>query len=76
MISRPIATSPNIPLERIEILRKAFKNAMNDESFIKDTAQQRMEISVLNGEDLQKMVSEIINVPVSVREKAKAAMGL
>ena len=76
MISRPIATSPNIPLERIEILRKAFKNAMNDESFIKDTAQQRMEISVLDGEDLQKMVSEIINVPVSVREKAKAAMGL
>ncbi len=73
LIGRPIATTAEVPKERVEALRRAFDATMIDPEFIADAKFQRAEISPMNGEETQKLVTELIGAPLSVREKVKAA---
>ena len=73
LIGRPIASTPDVPKERVEALRRAFDLTMKDPEFIADAKFQRAEISPMSGEETQKLVSDLINAPLNVREKVKAA---
>ena len=72
-IGRPIATTQDVPKERVEALRRAFDLTMKDPEFIADAKFQRADISPMSGEETQKLVSDLINAPQSVRDKVKAA---
>ena len=73
LIGRPIATTQDVPKERVEALRRAFDLTMKDPEFIADAKFQRADISPMSGEETQKLVSDLINAPQSVRDKVKAA---
>ena len=73
LIGRPIATTQDGPKERVEALRRAFDLTMKDPEFIADAKFQRADISPMSGEETQKLVSDLINAPQSVRDKVKAA---
>jgi tripartite-type tricarboxylate transporter receptor subunit TctC len=73
-VGRPIATTPGVPPERLAALRKAFDETVVDPEFIKAAAQIGAEIKPVHGEELQKLVDEVINAPQSIKDKVKAAM--
>jgi tripartite-type tricarboxylate transporter receptor subunit TctC len=73
VIGRPIATTPDVPKDRVTALRRAFDKAVADPEFAADAQKQRAEISPMTGEETQQLVSDLINAPLSVREKVKAA---
>jgi tripartite-type tricarboxylate transporter receptor subunit TctC len=73
-IGRPIATTPGVPAERVAALRKAFDATLADPAFLADTEKQRMEIRAMTGEQLARLVKDIIETPPDVRDKVKLAI--
>lgn len=70
VMGRPFLAPPNVPKERIEILRKAFMDTMNDKEFIADAEKAQLEITPVSGEEVQKLVEEAYDTPKDVARKA------
>jgi tripartite-type tricarboxylate transporter receptor subunit TctC len=73
-LGKPFATSPGVPPERVAVLRKAFDDMVLDPDFLTDAKRLHVEIRPIHGEQLQKLVTDIVETPPSVVAKAKAAM--
>jgi tripartite-type tricarboxylate transporter receptor subunit TctC len=59
-ISRSIALAPGVPGERVEILRDAFAAMTKDEHFLKEAEKMGMEITLIQGEDMNRDVEATI----------------
>ena len=70
-ISRPIATAPGVPADRVEALRHAFDIMVKDPQFLADAEKEGMEIDALNGGQTQKVVDDIVNAAPDVIGRAK-----
>ena len=70
-ISRPFILPPRTPKERVELLRKAFMATMNDAEFRADTEKANLDISPLNGEELEKTVLGLSKVNPHLLAKLK-----
>jgi tripartite-type tricarboxylate transporter receptor subunit TctC len=66
-----IFTSPDVPQERIEILRAAFAQMTLDPAFKEDSEKWGIELEPMAGGDLQTMIENTTVFPESVRERAK-----
>jgi len=74
MVGRPVATTPGAPLDRVTALRRAFDATLNDAEFKKDADSQRAEIDYMSGEQLEKIISDLIGAPQDVRTRVRNAM--
>lgn len=70
-LGRPIATTPDVPADRVKALRAAFQAAMKDPEFLKDAQSARVEVDPISGEELAKVVDEVLATPERLRERAK-----
>jgi tripartite-type tricarboxylate transporter receptor subunit TctC len=75
VLGRPLATSPNLPRERLGMLRKAFDETMRDPEFLADAQKANIDIDPADGDAVQKVLAEFANYPRPVIENAKAAIG-
>ena len=60
-ISRAVVTTPNVPRERVEALRRAFDATMKDKAFLAEAAEARMDIVPSTGEVAQQVAQSIID---------------
>jgi hypothetical protein len=74
VVGRPIATTPNVPADRLAALRRAFDLTLKDPEFIKEAKTQRAEIDPMTGDELTQVVNEIIATPAALRDRVKAAI--
>jgi tripartite-type tricarboxylate transporter receptor subunit TctC len=74
VIGRPFLTAPGVPAERVAILRKAFAAMTKDPDYLKDSAQAGLDVSLVEGEKIQKIVEELTATPPDIVAKAKLAM--
>lgn len=74
VIGRPFVTSPGVPADRVAILRKAFGSLMKDPAFLGEMAKSGLDVSPVEGVQLQKIVAGFMSTPASVVAKAKEAM--
>src|SRR5262249_60406836 len=72
-LARPIATNYDVPPERVAALRRAFDATMKDPEFLAEAQKQIMEIVPMAGEELQQLVTDIVNAPPAVVEKGREA---
>jgi tripartite-type tricarboxylate transporter receptor subunit TctC len=70
-LARPVTTNADVPPERVAALRRAFDSTMKDPEFLADAQRQGMEISAMSGEELQQVVTGIVNAPPAVLEKIR-----
>lgn len=70
----PELTGPGVPAGRVAILRKAFRDTMSDPRFLADAKKARVHIAPVYGEELQKLVNQLVTYSPSVVAKAKKAM--
>lgn len=68
-IGRPVFTTPGVPADRIKMLRAAFDKTMTDPEFIAEAKKIDLDINPVSGEQLQKVVEEIVNAPKAAVEK-------
>lgn len=65
-VGRQIFTTPEVPVERVTALRRAFDETMRDPAFIAAVNKQSFELSPVDGEMMQKIVGDIATAPTSV----------
>ncbi len=70
-LGRPITTTPDVPPERVKALREAFQAAMKDPDLLKEAAAARIDVDPISGEDLAKVVEDVLATPLHLRERAK-----
>jgi tripartite-type tricarboxylate transporter receptor subunit TctC len=66
-------TSPGVPPERVELLRRAFDATVIDPEFIADAKKVRVSVDPLKGEDLQKLILKVSDLPPDLTEKVRTA---
>jgi tripartite-type tricarboxylate transporter receptor subunit TctC len=75
VLGRPFAASPNLPKERLAVLRRAFVDTMKDRDFLADAQRVNVDIDPATGEEAQALLAQFADYPKPVIEKAKAAIG-
>lgn len=70
VMGRPFLAPPNVPKDRVAILRKALLDTMSDKEFIADAEKLQLEINPVSGEDVQKLVDEAYDTPKEIAQKA------
>jgi tripartite-type tricarboxylate transporter receptor subunit TctC len=66
-------TTPGAPPDRVTTLRRAFDATMKDPEFQADVERTRLSINPITGEELQKLVADVSNLPPALLEKVRAA---
>ena len=73
VMGRPYVAPPNVPADRVALLRKAFMDTMADKDFRAEADKLQLEINPVSGEDVQKLVTEVYATPPDIIAKAKQA---
>jgi hypothetical protein len=68
---RPMVAGPGTPPDRLKILRDAYANAMKEPGLIEEAKKSQMDMEYTPGEDLQKLLNELMNQPREVIERVK-----
>lgn len=59
-LARAVATTPGVPADRVEILRRAFDGAMNDAELLAEAHKTNLDLRPMKGETLQKVVEDMV----------------
>jgi tripartite-type tricarboxylate transporter receptor subunit TctC len=73
-VGRPLATSPDVPPERVAALRNAFEETIRDPEFIADAAKVHADINPTSGDELANLVRSVIEAPQDVKDRVKLAI--
>jgi tripartite-type tricarboxylate transporter receptor subunit TctC len=69
--ARPYVLPPGTPKDRVMLLRKAFMDTMKDPEFLADANKAKLDITPLDGEELEKNVNDIFKLDPKLIPKAK-----
>jgi tripartite-type tricarboxylate transporter receptor subunit TctC len=70
-LGRPMATTPDVPADRLAALRAAYRAVMADPEFRAEAAGMNFEVAPVYGEEMQKIVGEIMSTPKDLASRAK-----
>jgi tripartite-type tricarboxylate transporter receptor subunit TctC len=71
-ISRAYVTTPGVPAERVNALRRAFDATMKDPEFVAEAKKLNMDMRPSTGEEAQRYSDLIANTPAPILKRAKA----
>lgn len=74
VMGRPFAAPPGVPEDRVEALREAFMATMEDPEFLAEAETAELEITAVDGEQIQELVESTYGSPSEVVEQTKALM--
>ncbi len=75
VIGRPLFVGPGVPAERVAMLRRAFDETVKDPEFIRDAKEGKMDLDPVSGEDLQKLIGEIVATPKHIADRLTGIIG-
>ncbi len=75
-LSRPVAAPPNVPAERLSLLREAFNKTMVDGGFQEMASKAGIEIDPMRGDETETAVMKMLTAPAEVLTQVKAAIAL
>ena len=68
-LGRPVMLPPDVPPERVKMLREAFMATMKDPEFLQDARQLNYHITPRSGEALAAMIEADMRTPAHIIEK-------
>jgi tripartite-type tricarboxylate transporter receptor subunit TctC len=68
-IGRPFVAPPDLPAERLKMLRDAFNATMKDTDFIAETKKSKLELEPEDGEHLAALIAKIYATPKPIVDK-------
>ena len=74
-LGRPFFAPPDVPAERVVALRAAFDATLHDAAFLKEADAQKLDIRLMDGASLAKLVNAIVDAPNDIAEKVRSAYG-
>ena len=73
-VARPLLTPPEVPMERVNTLRAAFMALDKDDLFKEEARKSSLDLSLLSGEAVDRVITLIANATPDVKERLAAAM--
>ncbi len=71
VIFRPFVLPPGTPKERVAILRNAFSDTMKDPEFLADAKKARLDIDLVSGQKVKKIVDDLFTMESATAVKLK-----
>jgi tripartite-type tricarboxylate transporter receptor subunit TctC len=69
--ARPFLLPPGTPKERVQILRKAFQDALKDPALLAEAQKAKLTLDPLTGDELERLVAEIFTLDPGLVAKLK-----
>ncbi len=70
-ITNPYMVHPDVPKDRVEVMRRAFMMTFSDAEFLADAKKTRIEFTPSSGEQVTQVVRSIMNTSPAVLAKMK-----
>ena len=74
-VGPPIIAGPGTAPAQVQALRQAFEQSMKDPELLADAQKQKMDVDPESGENLEKLVTKIMNQPPDVIARVKKLLG-
>lgn len=74
-VGRSLMGPPNIPADRVALLRKAFMEMVKDPDFLAEAKKVNVDVEPLPGETVEALIKKTLAIPDSVRQRAESAFG-
>jgi tripartite-type tricarboxylate transporter receptor subunit TctC len=74
VLGRLYVAPPEVPADRVTILRAAFDSSVKDPAFIAENDKLGLDLFPLSGAEVTAMVQSLVDTPPAIIEKAKQAM--
>jgi tripartite-type tricarboxylate transporter receptor subunit TctC len=71
-MGRPFFAPPGLPPERVQALRTAFAQTLQDLGFLDEAEKQGIEVQPVTGEAIHSLLARIYAAPKQVVDRAKA----
>ena len=72
ILGQPFALPPDVPADRVAMMRDAFRKAVDDPGMREELERQRFALSPVYGEDAQRIMGELYATPPEVIKRAQA----
>lgn len=69
--ARPYVLPPGTPIDRLQILRKAFMDTMKDPEFLADATKAKLDVNPLDGAELDRNVKDVFKLDPKLIPRAK-----
>jgi len=74
-LGRPMLGTPGIPSDRVKILRAAFNATMKDAEFLAELDKRQFDLDPVPGDELEKIVKEVMAQPPDTIARMKKLLG-
>jgi tripartite-type tricarboxylate transporter receptor subunit TctC len=74
-LGRPFIAPPEMPPDRVKILREAFSKTMNDPNLIAEINKRKWDLDPTRGDELEAISKEVMVQPPEVIERVKKVLG-
>ena len=61
-ITRPYALPPSTPKDRVQMLRRAFRETMKDRDFLAEAMKSKLDVDPVSGEEVEKIVAGLFKL--------------
>ncbi len=75
-LGRPVVAPPELPADRIRLLRAAFRQAVEDAELRADAQTQRLAIDPIYGEEAQVIIRRLYGTPPDIIERMRKIVQL
>jgi tripartite-type tricarboxylate transporter receptor subunit TctC len=75
ILGRPFVGPPDIPADRVRVLRNAFVATLKSPDFLKEAEKAALEIDLVTGEEVESVIKTATNAPKDVIERVKNLLG-
>lgn len=72
--TRPFVLPPAVPLERVQILRKAFQATLEDKALADEAEKARLTLDPVTGEELHKMITDLFTLDPAMLARLKTIL--
>ena len=70
-MTRPYVLPPGTPKERVQVVRKAFIDALSDPNFVAEAKKSRLEVDPIAGADLEKLIGGLFKLDAALLTRLK-----
>ena len=71
---RPFVLAPGVPEDRVQILRKAFSETVQDPALIEEARNMQLDVNAVSGDEIQTLVEHLYASPPDVVRRATEAL--
>jgi tripartite-type tricarboxylate transporter receptor subunit TctC len=72
-MDRPVLLPPGTPKDKVDALRKAFKETVEDPRFVAEAKKQKLEVDYVSGEEVQEVIENAFSFPPEIIKLAHEA---